>query len=484
MRPTGADRRFSCQTCGPVLNARRYDRFMVLRWERGAPSDAHEWIDALYDALGDEESYYWVRFYREPGGWRFDLERHGESPGPNEWSSYRRADESAALRVFTTLIERGKPLDPGWSQSAASPSVDVVRMPRPAQGAHSWIGFPAPNPEPLLSIAVPSGTEVGIPETALETLPLRDTTTTEPVSAVLPVPNPNLEPPPRSFSARPASHRFTGWRRLQVPDWRLRLPSWRGLRLPAWPSVRLPAWREPRLPSWQSLRLRAWRGLGLPAWRNLRLAAWRRMHLPAWRSLPLPDWRSHRLVLAYAPAIVLFAWWLSRGGPPRSPASPPAPAALSQVAQTRLEQPVAIPLSGNSERPSPGLNPKAPTPARVTQPRRVELVDVNAPGVTPPVLVSRTRRSPYPPLALARGVSGTVWLNALVDETGRVSEIALVGTSAPGLGFEDAAMTQVHSRLYRPATKGGVPVRVRLPIKVEFEIAEAGRRAAGEGPSR
>ncbi len=110
--------------------------------------------------------------------------------------------------------------------------------------------------------------------------------------------------------------------------------------------------------------------------------------------------------------------------------------------------------------------PKLPPP-----PRRGELVNVNDPGVRPPVLVSRTRRPPYPPLALARGLSGTVWLDALVDETGRVVEIALVRTSAPGLGFEAAAMTHVYSRVYRPARKRGVPVRVRLPIEVQFQLA-------------
>ncbi len=95
---------------------------------------------------------------------------------------------------------------------------------------------------------------------------------------------------------------------------------------------------------------------------------------------------------------------------------------------------------------------------------------MNDPGVTPPVLVSGTSRPPYPPLALARGLSGTVSLNALVDETGHVVEVALVRTSAPGVGFEGAAMAQVHSRVYRPARKRGVPVRVRLPIEVQFDV--------------
>src|SRR5512135_3783510 len=104
---------------------------MVSRWEGEPPSDKQEWVEVLFDALGEEASFYWVRFYQNPGGWRFDLERHGETPGPNAWSSYRRADESTALRVFASLVERGKPLDPSWSPSAATPLADVVRLPRP-----------------------------------------------------------------------------------------------------------------------------------------------------------------------------------------------------------------------------------------------------------------------------------------------------------------------------------------------------------------
>ena len=103
---------------------------------------------------------------------------------------------------------------------------------------------------------------------------------------------------------------------------------------------------------------------------------------------------------------------------------------------------------------------------------RPELVDVRDPGVTAPVLVSLTARPPYPPLALARRISGTVWLDALVDEKGKVSEISLVRTSAPGLGFEDAAMRHAYSFVYRPATREGAPVRVRLPITIEFQVPE------------
>jgi hypothetical protein len=40
------------------------------------------------------------------------------------------------------------------------------------------------------------------------------------------------------------------------------------------------------------------------------------------------------------------------------------------------------------------------------------------------------------------------------------------------LSFEDAAARWVRTRVYRPATKQGVPVRVWLPIVVEFRLPD------------
>jgi TonB family protein len=100
--------------------------------------------------------------------------------------------------------------------------------------------------------------------------------------------------------------------------------------------------------------------------------------------------------------------------------------------------------------------------------QRGALVDANDPGLTRPVLVTQTRPR-YPPLALERRISGSVSLNALVDETGAVAEVSLIRASPGGLGFEDAATRYVRTRVYRPATKQGVPVRVWLPIVVEFQ---------------
>ena len=90
------------------------------------------------------------------------------------------------------------------------------------------------------------------------------------------------------------------------------------------------------------------------------------------------------------------------------------------------------------------------------------------PGLTPPVVVSQSC-PPYPPLALERRISGTVSLTAVVDDNGAVVEVSRVRASPPGLGFEEAATSCVLSRAYRPATRQGVPVRVRLPIRIEFQ---------------
>jgi hypothetical protein len=58
-----------------------------------------------------------------------------------------------------------------------------------------------------------------------------------------------------------------------------------------------------------------------------------------------------------------------------------------------------------------------------------------------------------------------------VDETGAVVEVSRVRASPPGLGFEDMATRCVLSRVYRPARKQDVPVRVRLPVRIEFQPA-------------
>jgi protein TonB len=98
-----------------------------------------------------------------------------------------------------------------------------------------------------------------------------------------------------------------------------------------------------------------------------------------------------------------------------------------------------------------------------------DLVDAGDPEVSPPVFLSG-RPVGYPPVAERLQREATVLIDALVDETGAVTEAKVMESSVSGLGFEAAALRQVRSRRYRPATKNGVPVRVWMRVRVNFRL--------------
>jgi TonB family protein len=137
---------------------------------------------------------------------------------------------------------------------------------------------------------------------------------------------------------------------------------------------------------------------------------------------------------------------------------------------TELLLPTDLPVSTDAAvttAPVPAAAAEPPPTRSPVQPEAT--VDVNDPGLTLPTVVTQ-KRPLYPPRALERRLSGTVSLKALVGETGAVVEVSIVRASPSGLGFEDAATRSVRDRIYRPATRQGVPVRVWLPIVVEFRF--------------
>ena len=118
----------------------------------------------------------------------------------------------------------------------------------------------------------------------------------------------------------------------------------------------------------------------------------------------------------------------------------------------------------------PAVATPPPTPVPIPPPvRRGDLVEASDPDVTPPEFISQ-RPARYPPAARRLRREGSVRVQALVDETGGVTEVKIIESSSPGLGFEDAALQHVRSRRYRPATKNDVPVRMWIPIRVDFTL--------------
>ena len=155
----------------------------------------------------------------------------------------------------------------------------------------------------------------------------------------------------------------------------------------------------------------------------------------------------------------------------------PGPGPTPTPAPTNVPLPT-LPISTNADvttGPGPGATAEPPpTPSPV---QRGAMVDLNEPGLTLPVPATQTRPR-FPPLAFERRLSGTVWLNALVDETGAVVEVSFVRVSPRGLDFEGAATRWLRTRVYRPATTQGVPVRVWVPVVVEFRQPDIARRGS------
>jgi serine/threonine-protein kinase len=141
--------------------------------------------------------------------------------------------------------------------------------------------------------------------------------------------------------------------------------------------------------------------------------------------------------------------------PPPRPV-PPAPAlraaADEEAALQRLAAAAAEPLPPPSPLPLP-VPPSA-------------VASIATPEFVPPLLEQKSPPE-YPPLAMRQGVQGVVELKVLVDEAGRVADARWI-SGPPALS--EAALASVRSRLYRPARRGGRPVRAWVTERIRFEL--------------
>jgi protein TonB len=408
----------------------------VVTWQGEVPPDSVEWLAAVRHALVDEKGVFRILFQREPGGWRFDVECRLEG-GPDEPA--RKADQNVAFNIYAQLLESGKPLDPNWDPLAVATRDSRV---------------PPANP---IDIAV-------APVTAIEPPTPADTTVVPP----LPDRRGPDEPAAEALEPPPAT-RSSWWPGLRGPRGRLATlvlvvtAGWL-----AWGRLRAPETSPPATLSGEALsaqeRLKELEAV-VARLRNEKEENASRA--PA-RASPLPPKVAAGRERPRAP--------LDTERKPATPLPVPEPAALgtpalamAPPAPTEVPTPTPPPPPDVAEEtPAPPdvaeESPAPPTPAPV---QRGAIVDVNDPEVTRAVLVGQTQPR-YPPLALQRGIEGTVVISALVDETGAVVEVSVVRATPRGMGFEETAIRHVKSRRYRPATKGNVPVRVRIEVTIDF----------------
>jgi protein TonB len=108
--------------------------------------------------------------------------------------------------------------------------------------------------------------------------------------------------------------------------------------------------------------------------------------------------------------------------------------------------------------------------AALEKPKPGDLVALESVDIQP-ALIKRINPK-YPLQALQMGVSGTLTVNALISETGDVLRTEILKGIKGGYGFERSAETAVRQWKFRPAEKGGVPVRVWKSFEINFKLGE------------
>jgi TonB family protein len=141
---------------------------------------------------------------------------------------------------------------------------------------------------------------------------------------------------------------------------------------------------------------------------------------------------------------------------PDSSAGAELPLALSRSSAARVSAPAdGGNPSGSWATPGPQ---DTPTPARIKVPGDVQAA--KALHMVPPV---------YPPDARAKGVEGTVILDAIIAANGTVKELtAISGDSV----LASAAITAVQQWVYGTTLLNGRPVEVETTISITFTLHE------------
>jgi protein TonB len=151
----------------------------------------------------------------------------------------------------------------------------------------------------------------------------------------------------------------------------------------------------------------------------------------------------------------------------------PVPAQPSPVAtEAATPAPAAVQPTENPPTPVPATPTAAPThaPLVAAQPavKQGDLVELGA-GVVPPEAIY-SPKPVYPPLAERQRIGGTVLLAVLVDENGSVQDVQVLRPVTPDLGLTAAAVAAARTWRYKPATKDGVRVKVRITQAITFRF--------------
>ena len=163
----------------------------------------------------------------------------------------------------------------------------------------------------------------------------------------------------------------------------------------------------------------------------------------------------------------------------------PQPAPVQRAAAPPVRPPVQP--QPQPATPQPAVAESRPAPAPVQpQPQPVETPAQTAPAPAPatlhegdlvtdtdgliPARMVRRGNVPYPPMARMQRIEGTVFVGALVSETGAVIDTRIIkGINRP-VGLNEAAEAIVRRSTFSPPTKNGVKVKAWTTVPIDFKL--------------
>lgn len=114
--------------------------------------------------------------------------------------------------------------------------------------------------------------------------------------------------------------------------------------------------------------------------------------------------------------------------------------------------------------------PSSPSPSAATMPSSPDPLPINDYDEPPRIL--KQTKPVYPRRPFQDGVQGTVEIEFVVDETGKVSRTRVVKSIT---GLDEAALTCVLQWRFTPARKSGRPVAAVASAPVTFRITDRKR---------
>ncbi len=79
----------------------------------------------------------------------------------------------------------------------------------------------------------------------------------------------------------------------------------------------------------------------------------------------------------------------------------------------------------------------------------------------------------YPELAKRAGLEGVVWVQVLVDKTGKVRDVKVAKASGANAGFEQAAVDAAWKCKFSPAIQNGRPIAVWATFPFRFTLKKS-----------